>query len=388
VPTARSVPPERNPLIVLCIIAALLLMYATLWPFNPYPHNDVSWLPDANGIRFGGSGIVWSDAPLRPVSSAPSPDSCAIEIYLFPVTSDDAGNFLTFSSEDNLDAVFLRQWRESLLIYESKPQNAPGPKLVDFEIDDALRVKQLAVVTISSGEQGTTVYVDGKLASSDPHFRIHLTDLYRKVVLGTSPSNFEVWHGEIRGLAIYDREVSLAQAAAHHAEWTSSSSSPVVSAEDANHVLARYDFRERGGKIIRSEFGSPPPLTIPAHFSVPHKPLLASPIDEFQWDASWRRDVIENILGFMPFGFVLCGLFALSRPRGQAILMAMLVGGLLSLSVEFLQYYIPRRDSSLTDVISNTTGSLLGALIAHPELVRAALRLVFLIPPKRKSEAN
>ena len=68
--------------------------------------------------------------------------------------------------------------------------------------------------------------------------------------------------------------------------------------------------------------------------------------------------------------------------------MATLVGGLLSLTVEFLQYYIPRRDSSLTDVITNTTGSLLGALIAHPELVRAALRLVFLIPPKRKSEAN
>ena len=121
---------------------------------------------------------------------------------------------------------------------------------------------------------------------------------------------------------------------------------------------------------------------------IPRKALLASPIDEFEWTASWRKDVIENILGFMPFGFVLCGLFALSRPRGQAILMATLVGGLLSLTVESLQYYIPRRDSSLTDIISNTTGSLLGALIAHPELVRFALRLAFLIPWKPKSEAN
>jgi hypothetical protein len=31
---------------------------------------------------------------------------------------------------------------------------------------------------------------------------------------------------------------------------------------------------------------------------------------------------------------------------------------------------------------------LLGALIAHPELVRFALRLAFLIPWKRKSEAT
>ena len=53
--TAPAVPPERKPLIILCVIAALLLMYATLWPFNPFPHNDVSWLPDVNGIRFGGT---------------------------------------------------------------------------------------------------------------------------------------------------------------------------------------------------------------------------------------------------------------------------------------------------------------------------------------------
>ena len=387
-PNSPAAVPERKPLIVLCVIAALMLMYATLWPFNPYPHNDVSWLPDANGIRFGGTGIVWSKTALRRPLSSASQDSCAIEISLFPVTSDDSGNFLTFSSDENPDAVFLRQWRESLLIYKSNPTSSAEPKLVDFEIDGALRVKRLVFVTISSGEQGTAVYVDGKLAKSNPHFRIHLAALYRNIVLGTSPSNFQVWHGQIRGLAIYDHEISLEQAQAQFDGWSTGSFSPGAVAENIDHAIAIYDFSERSGPMIRSEIRSAPSLTIPEHFSLPHKALLASPIDEFQWDASWRHDVIENIIGFMPFGFVLCGLFALSRPRAQAILMATLVGGLLSLTVESLQYYIPRRDSSLTDVISNTTGSLLGALIAHPELVRAALRLVFLIPSKRKSEAN
>src|SRR5262249_2283220 len=136
------------------------------------------------------------------------------------------------------------------------------------------------------------------------------------------------------------------------------------------------------------EVASAPPLMIPVYFSIPHKPLLASPVDEFDWTPSYRADVIANILGFMPFGFVLCGYFALSHPRPQAILISTLVGGLLSFSVEFLQYYIPKRDSSLTDVMSNTTGTLLGALIAYPELVRFALRLAFLIPWKRTSEAT
>ena len=88
-------------------------MWATLKPFNPHPHNDISWLPDANGVRFGGTGIILSDGTLQAsVGGAPLDGECAIEVYLLPFTDDDAGNFLTFSSDDNLDAVFLRQWRE------------------------------------------------------------------------------------------------------------------------------------------------------------------------------------------------------------------------------------------------------------------------------------
>jgi VanZ family protein len=388
VPTTTGFSPERKPLAVLCVLAALALMWATLRPFNPHPHNDVSWLPDTNGVRFGGSGIIWSTGPLQPAAGSSAQDACTIEIYLVPFTDDDAGNFLTFSSDDSLDAVFLRQWRKSLLIYKSLPAKGRIPKLVLFEVDDILRVKRPVLLTISSGPHGTTVYVDGRVARSDPHFRIHPADLYRKMVLGTSPSNFQAWHGEIRGLAIYDEEISAQQAQSQFVGWSTGSFSPAAVTENINRARALYDFSERSGPIIRSEAKSAPALTIPEYFSVPHKSLLASPLEEFDWTPAWRNDVIANVLGFMPFGFVLCGFFALSRPRGQAILISTLVGGLLSFTVEFLQYYIPRRDSSLTDVISNTTGSLLGALIARPELVRFALRLVFLIPPKRKSEAT
>jgi VanZ family protein len=191
----------------------------------------------------------------------------------------------------------------------------------------------------------------------------------------------------MRYLAIYDQEISADQAAAHYAGWSGGLSSSGKEEESPRHILARYDFSERSGNVAHSQISSGPPLMIPLRFSIPHKPLLASPIEEFDWSPSWRGDVIANILGFMPFGFVLCGFFAVHRSRGQAILISTIVGGLLSLSVESLQYYIPLRDSSLTDVMSNTFGTLLGALIAHPELVRFALRLVFLIPSKRNSEA-
>jgi len=388
--TTPAFSPERKPLAVLCILAMLMLLWATMWPFNPYPPNGVTWLPDANGVRFEHSAVIFSDGPLKPATrraaELPANDACAIELYLRPKGPDDVGNILTFSSDDNPDAVFLRQWRQSLLIDRSRPAHASGRKLVEFDVDDTLHAGQVALLTISSGPQGLTVYVDGKVVAGTAHFRISRDELYRQIVLGNSPSNFEVWHGEVRGLAIYDEEISPTEAAAHFVEW--STTPPASQPVDTSHVLARYDFRERSGTTIRGDVASAPPLTIPTHFSIPRKARLDSPINEFEWTTSWRRDVIENILGFMPFGFVLCGFFALSRPRGQAILIATLCGGFFSFLIEFTQYYIPRRDSSWTDVISNTTGTLLGALIAHPEWVRFALRLVFLIPPKRNTEAS
>src|SRR5579871_3774293 len=145
----------------------LALMWATLWPFNPYPPNGVSWLPDANGLRFEHSGIVLSDEPLKNPVVQPPDDACAIEIYLRPITRRDAGNILTFSSPDSPDAVFLRQWRESLLIYRSRPPHDSGPKLVEFDVDNVLRADHLVLLTISSGPHGTVVFVDGKIAASD-----------------------------------------------------------------------------------------------------------------------------------------------------------------------------------------------------------------------------
>jgi hypothetical protein len=396
VQTSAAVPPERKPLAILSFLAVLALLYATMWPFNPIPHNGVSWLSDANGIRFDGAGLVLTDGALQPAAGSGAEDACAIEIYIRSVAQDDDGNFLTFSSDEYPDGILLRQWHESLLITRVTTHRWHTPTEKRFEIEDVLRLNQLVLVTISSGSDGTTLYINGKPAGSDPHFRIRRDELYRQIVLGISPSTFDDWRGEVHGLALYDAQVSPAEAAAHYAEWrstlrpgkTAQKETDPSTADDRSHLLARYDFHERRGSVVRSEIASAPALTIPRHFYIPRKMMMTAVGRQFEWTANWRRDVFHNVIGFMPLGFVLCGFFALSRSRGQAILISTLCGAFLSFSIEFLQFYIPRRDSGWTDVITNSTGTLLGALIAYPELVRATLRLVHLIPAKRNSQAS
>lgn len=71
-----------------------------------------------------------------------------------------------------------------------------------------------------------------------------------------------------------------------------------------------------------------------------------------------------NVLFFMPFGCVLAWWLWTRNwsPRARGIA-AFLTGCLLSYSVEFLQLYVPSRDSSWDDVLMNTLGSLVGWLV-------------------------
>lgn len=74
-------------------------------------------------------------------------------------------------------------------------------------------------------------------------------------------------------------------------------------------------------------------------------------------------DALLNVLLFVPFGFGLAGKF---RERGKsrmaALVLTLAAGALFSYSIEFLQFFIPERDSGWNDVVTNSTGTLVGCL--------------------------
>jgi VanZ family protein len=72
--------------------------------------------------------------------------------------------------------------------------------------------------------------------------------------------------------------------------------------------------------------------------------------------------VPRNIIGFVPLGFAACGFFSFGGTKHRAILLTILLGATTSLGIEVLQAFIPYRESGLTDVITNTLGTAVGAL--------------------------
>jgi glycopeptide antibiotics resistance protein len=96
-------------------------------------------------------------------------------------------------------------------------------------------------------------------------------------------------------------------------------------------------------------------------------------------------DVLLNIPGFIPLGFILCVYLSLVRTPWNAILSAALAGGILSFVIEVLQAYIPQRISGTTDIITNTLGTVLGAVLTRPRMVRRILERTKLITTRGNS---
>lgn len=75
-------------------------------------------------------------------------------------------------------------------------------------------------------------------------------------------------------------------------------------------------------------------------------------------------DLVLNLLGFAPLGFLLAVAQRGLHSPARGVLWAVLGCALLSLLVEVLQNYLPTRVASNVDLLTNTLGGTVGALLA------------------------
>jgi VanZ family protein len=82
---------------------------------------------------------------------------------------------------------------------------------------------------------------------------------------------------------------------------------------------------------------------------------------ELRWARAGRGDLILNVLLYLPLGFCLVLALGGRLNRVYAVVLATILGAILSLSIELAQSILPSRVSSLLDLSLNTAGSFLGA---------------------------
>ena len=79
--------------------------------------------------------------------------------------------------------------------------------------------------------------------------------------------------------------------------------------------------------------------------------------------------IIANVLLFVPWGFLMfITLYGVERPTVQTYVLTILLGISFSTAIEAVQYFLPSRVADVNDIIWNSAGTLLGALLGHARL--------------------
>jgi hypothetical protein len=355
-----------------CALLAAGIVIACLWPFHS-PRNQVSWL-SGGGVRFGEHGTVISHTPIFP--SAPLPQQgWTLEIWLQPENPWDSDTILAFYDPAHSRGFSLCQ-SDADLVLESKlwkeVEDEDHPGVPAFLARGALRRRGASFLTLASGPEGTRLYVDGSPVHVARRFRLSSDDFSGQLVVADSPVDNDSWSGELRGLAFYSGELSAAEIARHYTSWTGTGR-PAVTQEDA--PVAVYLFDEGSGNVIRNQISSGADLYIPDRYHEVHQSFLKRPWNEYYPGWGYWKNVLINIAGFVPLGFFMYGYMALTLRAQRAALVAILFGALLSLTVETIQAFLPTRDSGMTDIITNTLGTALGAgLCRCTSIVCAVIR--------------
>jgi hypothetical protein len=336
---------------VLCVVLSL-----GLWPFHS-PQNDVTWLENRNGLRFGRFSLAVSSSVFQKTSSE-GETSVTIEVWLQPRRIWNSGTFLAFYTPGKPYPFSLRQFDGGLKL-QAEIRNGPrDAETVILYVKDTFRKSAPVFLTITSGKYGTAVYTDGGLAQTAPQVRFSTKELIGRFVVGDSPGQSDSWSGQLLGLAIYGQELTATQVLRHYQTWTQKEL-PEISDNERN--LALYLLGERTGSIIHDSAGSGVNLYIPEKYAVMDQIFLEPFWKEFSMSRSYWSAVVKNIVGFVPFGFCFCACLSEHKVT-RAGLAAVTLGTLVSLTIEVLQGYLPTRDSGMTDIFTNTLGTYIGVI--------------------------
>jgi hypothetical protein len=346
-----------------CVLVLCGILTAGLWPFFP-PKNQVSWSKNGRGLLFGDYATAVSSGDLN--FNGPGTD-CAIELWLQPGLTFDSNTILDVYTPEVPFKLRVRQSADDLVLLRDYRDENDRSRARKIYVDHAFQKNNSVLITISADAQVTSVYLDGRLMKTVPHYGLTRQDLAGQLILGAAPVVDDRWSGNLLGLAVYSRDLTPQEVLRHYMEWTHEESPRTAS---QSSIAALYTFSEGKGNVVHNQAGSNPELTIPNRFTVSGQAFLVSPWKEYSPGWSYYKYIIINIAGFAPLGFFCCAYMWSRGRKSRRALNIVLFGGLTSLTIEVLQAYIPTRQSGMTDLITNTFGSYMGVVLFQCGIVQ------------------
>jgi glycopeptide antibiotics resistance protein len=335
-------------LFVLYLLCVLIL---TLYPFSFNQPNNITFLPDG-GARFEQPATMYTDSfpsVLAKLSNFTLLFCCIPESDAPSVNSA----LITNSASSYDQNFFVKQLGTSLLfrIYTGSP-----PERRDIFIENAFKKERKTWYAITYNGSTLHASVNGEKKNGQNIGKINFSGWDRSypLVFGSEASGYWSWKGILYTVALFDETL-------HPSSLKFPDSLFFV-----KDPLLLFQFKLTAKKNIRSQGkDSLTTVNIPERF-VPYKRTFLLESTTMFWKRRiYFRDVLFNIFLFVPVGFFCEAKFFKKNVRFKRVLFYSLITGFgLSLMIESIQTFLPERISSISDLLSNSSGALLGGVLS------------------------
>ena len=375
-----------------------LLFFVGFWPFN-FAQTNMVTLDMTNGLQLITPATVYTQTPPEKLLNMKE-FTIFLSLSSDYLGADGYARILTHSLDEDRMNFMVGQWKDSL-VFKVKVDNKTMP--VHFETEGILNKNEKASILIVFNGNELISYKDGEIKGRMKTGLIkfsHWNGSY-PLVIGSEADGMYTWQGTIYSVAVFDRALSPNDMETLPSHITNLS--PVIwydfQRKDEN--VAGYRLQVNGlekqnkalnwltnktnetnktnqtavnpplnysptqhAVVTDLGRGMPADLIIPYYFKPYKKPVLEKVYVRWEEYRKNLLDIVINIAGFIPLGFLLSMyLTQKGLTFSKALMLSIVAGFVISLTIELLQYFLPTRTSSMPDLIANTMGTALGTLL-------------------------
>jgi VanZ like family len=348
----------------LTIVMVVVVLFFGLRPKTWPAANEVHWMPDEKALRFRNPGMAYVD-DLRFFHGDRDLSEFSIEMVVKTETVRKTGfrPLLVIHDGEDRRQLAVWQWGASVIVMNGDDYDYTRrwPRVY---ANNVFSPGTMLYLTITGGESGTCLYLDGALAAQNSEWKAFVPQKGKKcrLIIGNSVYGKHSWTGDFYGLAISGDTITAEDARRHFKQWAATHD---LDFNKQTNQRLLFTFKEKTGNWIPDQVDGRRILQIPAHITALKTGLLSSPWHTFTLNRAFLIDAVLNVIGFAPLGFFLHGWLTVSewfvgiRKHMVTVFFCLM----LSLAIEIAQAYLPARFSSLMDVILNTLGGGLGVLL-------------------------
>jgi exosortase len=327
-----------------------IVLFVGLWPFNFWQTNKVT-IRAVEGIILNPPATTYTKIPAKKLSHLKE-FTIVLDVRPKREPTDGYARILTYSLTGDEINFGVTQERDSL-VFILKADNKR--KLIYLEEEGILKNEYRSRLGIVYGSGRLKLYKDGTKVRElyTGHIEFSTWNNTYPLVIGSDADGNYCWRGSISMVSIFDRTLSGQEI------------QTLPAGVEGRPPIIHYVFGDTmPPPLFDRGSGEPANLSIPHHFTPYKRKILDFPRLDVQFFRDHLKDTLVNVVGLIPLGFLLAGY--LNRRRvflKKTLLVSAILGIGLSIVIEFLQAFLPTRNSNMFNVIMNGIGTILGAFI-------------------------